>query len=133
MESEQVILFDGVCNLCNGFVRFVIRHDRSAKFSFAAQQGITGQKLLQQNQIPINSYLVLVLTEKQNIFTESSAVLEIFRQLDGGWFLFYIFIIIPKFIRDFIYKLVARNRYQWFGKKNSCMMPLPGMKKRFLN
>ena len=133
MEVGQVILFDGVCNLCNRLVQFIIQHDRSEKFLFAAQQSNAGQKLLQQFEVPENSYLIVIKTGRQQIITESDAVLEIFRQLGGGWVLLYMLIIVPKFIRDSFYKFIARNRYRWFGKRDSCMMPLPGLEKRFLN
>ncbi|MCM3567775.1 thiol-disulfide oxidoreductase DCC family protein [Neobacillus mesonae] len=129
---ERIILFDGICNLCNRSVQFIIKRDPHGCFKFASLQGETGQKLLKKHGLTsgINSF---VLIENETIYLESTAALRVCRRLDRGWKLFAGFLIIPRPIRDIFYKIVANNRYKWFGKKNSCMLPLPEWKSRFLD
>lgn len=133
MEETRIILFDGVCNFCNYWVIFAIKKDSSKKLRFAPLQGNAARKLLLQHSINPTSLSSVVFIDDNKAWTQSSAALRICRYLDGGWKLFYGLIIIPKFIRDFIYNIVARNRYKWFGKKESCMMPTPELKERFLD
>jgi predicted DCC family thiol-disulfide oxidoreductase YuxK len=133
MSNRPVILFDGVCNLCNRAVQFVIRHDRKKIFLFATLQGNEGQKLSQQYQLPMNNWNSFVLIENGKIYTCSTAALKVARNLNGLFKLAYAFMIIPKFIRDGIYKWVSNNRYKWFGKRTECMMPTPELKARFLD
>ena len=128
---DRIILFDGVCNLCNNSVQFIVKRDPTAKFNFAAIQSEIGEKLLRQHGFhqAVNSF---ILIENDRIYLKSSAALRVCGKLQGLWKLLVIFQIIPPFIRDIFYDAVAKNRYRWFGKKDSCMIPSPELKKRFL-
>ena len=128
-----VVLFDGVCNLCNASVQFVIRHDKKKLFRFAALQSTTGQALLEQNNLPGTTFNSFVLIENNKVYTRSSAALRLSRRLNGILPLLYGFMIVPKFIRDGVYNLIARNRYKWFGKTETCLIPSPDLQARFLN
>ena len=132
-SEQQVILFDGVCNLCNSSIQFIIRHDKKARFKFASLQSDAGKNTLQRfNQSNKNLYSVLLIRGDQ-CFDRSRAALEIANKLDGLWPMLYLFILVPPFIRDFIYDWISRNRYKWFGVRNECMIPTPGLKSRFLS
>ncbi len=126
------ILFDGVCNLCSGFVVFTIKRDPDAKFKFASLQSNEGRNLQKEFGINPDNIKTMVLVENDNYYLKSDAVLRIFKHLDGMWFILYYLIYIPMPIRNFVYDLVANNRYRWFGKKDVCMLPTPELKKRFL-
>ena len=130
--EQKIILFDGVCNLCNGFVQFIIKRDRNAIFKFAALQSDFGQAFLKsQNLNPVElKSVILIVGEK--IYTQSTAALKIIQYLDGAWKLGYAFIIVPPFIRNGFYKIVSKYRYKWFGKKDQCMVPTVDLKGRFL-
>lgn len=132
-EEKKIILFDGVCNLCNHSVQFIIKRDRQKQFHFASLQGKTGQQLLEQFHLPADNLNSFILIENGTLYRKSSAALRVSRKLGGAWPLLYGFIIVPAFIRDGVYTLIARNRYKWFGKKESCMIPAPGLKERFLD
>ena len=131
--QKPIILFDGVCNLCNNSVQFVIRHDKTSRFSFAALQSKTGQILLQRFNLPQQGFDSFVLIQNDKVFLKSTAALTVAKQLDGPVKLLYSFIIVPAFIRNAIYNFIAKNRYKWFGKKDYCMIPTPALKARFLN
>ena len=133
MEETRIILFDGVCNFCNYWVNFAIKRDKKIKLKFAALQGETAKQLLPKNNINPTSLSSVIFIDNGKAYTQSSAAIRICKHLDGGWKLFYGLIIIPKFIRDFVYNIIACNRYKWFGKKESCMMPTPEMRERFLD
>jgi len=126
------ILFDGVCNLCSGFVVFTIKRDPDAKFKFASLQSNEGGNLQKEFGIDPDNIKTMVLVENDNYYLKSDAVLRIFKHLDGMWFILFYLIYIPRPIRNFVYDLVANNRYRWFGKKDVCMLPTPELKKRFL-
>ncbi|QMU30682.1 thiol-disulfide oxidoreductase DCC family protein [Adhaeribacter radiodurans] len=130
--APAIILFDGVCNLCNGFVQFVIRHDPKSYFRFAALQSEVGREILQQVHFPDYAMDTVVLVENNKFYTRSTAALRILRHLSGGWSFAYIAIILPAFIRDLVYVGLAKNRYRWFGKQESCWLPTPELKLRFL-
>ncbi len=133
MQSDKpIILFDGVCNLCNASVQFVLSRDRESKFLFGSLQGNFAQELLKQHHMPADDLHSFILKEKDVLYTRSSAALRVLKLLGGGWQIFYIFIIIPKFIRDGVYRFIAHNRYRWFGKKQECWVPTPEWKSRFL-
>lgn len=132
VNDKPIILFDGVCNLCNGAVQFVIKHDLAGKFLFASLQSTAGQKLLQQFNIPSDNFNSFILLQNDKIFTQSTAALKVAKQLSEGWRLLYGFIIVPSFIRNAIYRLIATNRYKWFGKREVCMVPTPALQNRFL-
>ena len=129
---EPVILFDGVCNLCNHSVQFILKRDPQGYFKFASLQGETGQKLLKKYGIraEIDSF---VLIENDKSYIKSSAALRVSQKLLQPWKSLVILRFIPPFIRDFLYDIVAKNRYKWFGKIESCVLPLPEWEKRFLD
>ena len=132
MREQPVILFDGICNFCNNAVNFVIKRDKKRRVVFATLQSETGQKLLQQYNLPLNDMESFVFIENGKASTQSTAALKVCRYLKGLWPLCYGFIIIPKFFRDGIYNWIAKNRYKWFGVRQECMIPTPDVKERFL-
>lgn len=127
-----IILFDGVCNLCNSSVNFIINRDRTDYFKFGALQSEEGTALLKKYHLNTDVFDTLILIENDRIYTRSTAALRIAKKLSGFWPLFYIFIIIPKILRDPIYKVVSNNRYKIFGKKESCRFPTPSERAKFL-
>jgi predicted DCC family thiol-disulfide oxidoreductase YuxK len=129
--GKTIVLFDGVCNLCNGVVQFIIRNDQAGVFQFASQQSEAGQKLLELRKLPAMDTVVLIQGGK--VFTRSDAVLEIFRRLPARWSWLSAFKIVPKFLRDAVYKLIGRYRYNIFGKQESCWLPTPELRARFLD
>jgi len=129
----DIVLFDGVCNLCNQAVDFIIRRDPKDHFRLASLQDELSQKLLRNRNID-EAYLdSIVLLKKDKIYYKSRAALEIAKKLKGLWPLCYAFIIVPSFIRDPIYDWIARNRYKWFGKRETCRMPTEEDKLKFLS
>jgi predicted DCC family thiol-disulfide oxidoreductase YuxK len=133
MEQQPIILFDGVCNFCNSAVNFTLKRNKKANICFAPLQSEAGQKLLQQYNLPANEMRSFIFIENGIIYKQSTAALKVCRHLRGLWPLCYGFIIIPKFIRDGIYNWIARNRYKWFGMRQSCMIPTPEVKARFIS
>ncbi|HAD11460.1 MAG TPA: hypothetical protein DCF33_03375 [Saprospirales bacterium] len=129
---HPVSLFDGVCNLCNASVQWVLQKDKKGVFRFAALQSETGQQLMESHGMSTEKIETVVLVSGQKVFTHSDAPLELVRLLGGGWSVLYLFRWIPKRLRDAVYRFVARNRYRWFGEKATCMMPKPEWKGRFL-
>ncbi|HUR65326.1 MAG TPA: thiol-disulfide oxidoreductase DCC family protein [Chitinophagaceae bacterium] len=133
MKTDRpIVLFDGVCNLCNHSVRFIIKRDRKNQFLFASLQGKTGQEILEKYNLPADEFNSFILLEDDNVYIRSTGALRIARRLGRGWKFLYGFIIVPKLIRDGVYNILARNRYKWFGKKDECMIPAPELKERFL-
>ena len=128
----MTILFDGVCNLCNTLVQFVIRYDAAGQFRFASLQSDSGQTLLTQHGLRTSDFDTFVYIRNDTAYTQSTAGLLVLRDLGGGWQLLYLLIIVPRFIRDAVYKLIARNRYRFFGRQDACMIPTPELKSRFL-
>ncbi|MFF2794767.1 thiol-disulfide oxidoreductase DCC family protein [Lysinibacillus xylanilyticus] len=126
-----IILFDGVCNFCDSSVQFIIKYDQAAYFQFASIQSDAGQALLAQYEVPENIDSV-ILIEQGKVYFESTAALKICRRLDSFWPVCYIFVMIPSFIRNKMYRLFARNRYRLFGRKEVCLLPTPSQRKRFL-
>ena len=135
-SAPDTILFDGVCNLCNGFVQFVIRHDPEGRFRFAALQSEAGQSLLVAQGLAPAALAaapesVLLLSGGQ-LYSHSTAVLRIAGRLGGIWQLATLGWVLPRTWRDALYRFVARHRYRWFGREESCMLPTPALKARFL-
>ena len=130
--THSIILFDGVCNLCNGAVNFVIKRDPGNVFKFAPLQEKQGALLLKTHAIGIQKLDSIVLIENEKVYIKSSAALRIARKMSNLWPLFFVLLIIPKFIRDGVYDFIAKNRYKWFGKKEQCMIPTLGLKEKFL-
>jgi predicted DCC family thiol-disulfide oxidoreductase YuxK len=132
MDYNQIIIFDGICNFCNGAVNFIIRRDSRAAFKFAPIQSKEAQELLQKYQIPEAGYDSFVLIKNGQPFLRTNAALEITKDLDGFWFMFRAFKIVPAVVRDYFYRILARNRYTLFGKRAACMMPKKEVRDRFL-
>lgn len=130
--DQAVILFDGVCNLCNSSIDFVVRHDKGRYFKFAPLQSSVGSALLKDQNIGSGYLDSIVLVENGKAYVDSSAALRVARKLDGALPLLYGFIIVPPFLRNLVYKFIARNRYRWFGKKNTCRIPTPEERELFL-
>jgi predicted DCC family thiol-disulfide oxidoreductase YuxK len=132
-SAKKIVLFDGVCNLCSGSVQFILKRDKKNQFLFGSLQGNYGQEMLRKYRLPANEFNSFMLIEEEKLYTKSSGALRMLKHLGGAWALLYVFIVVPKFIRDAVYNLVARNRYKWFGKKNECWLPGPEWKARFLD
>ena len=128
----NIILFDGVCNLCNNTVAFLIKHDKNNIFKFAASQTIAGKNIISQYSV-LNEGKSVVFIKDGNIFYKSDAIIEIARQLNGWPHLFKYACLFPKFLRDGMYNLIAKNRYSLFGKKDTCMVPTEENRNRFLS
>lgn len=132
IAAHKIILFDGVCNLCNGAVTFVIKRDPKDHFRFAALQSDIGQALVAEHGIDTSKVDSIILIENNRVYSKSTAALRIAKYMSGAYPLLYGFMIIPNFIRNWVYDFVARNRYKWYGKKDACMIPTPELKAKFL-
>jgi predicted DCC family thiol-disulfide oxidoreductase YuxK len=130
--SPYILLFDGVCNLCNRTVQFVIKRDAKAKFLFASLQSDYGQTLLKKFGLPLDDFDSFVLITGDKYYLRSTAGLIVMKELGGIWKLFYALIIFPRPLRDFVYGIIAKIRYKVFGKSNSCMVPTSEQSKRFM-
>lgn len=131
-NKYSLILFDGVCNLCNSSVNRVIKNDKKNKFKFAALQSEKGFEIQKKYQLDTTKTESMILIENNKVYYKSSAALRTARGMDKLYPLLFVLIIIPAFIRDFVYDFIAKNRYKWFGKKESCMIPTQEMKERFI-
>lgn len=133
-DDKKIILFDGVCNLCNSSIQFVIKHDKKNRYKFAALQSDVAKMLLNERGIDSSQIDSIILIDPETAYyIKSSAALEIGKSFGGGWRLLSIFEWVPRPIRDWIYDLIAKNRYSWFGKQNDCMIPTPELKAKFLD
>ena len=128
----SIVLFDGVCNLCNGVVRFVIARDPAGRFRFAPLQAETAQPLIRAAGGLHGASDSIVLIEGDRLYTRSSAALRIARHLSFAWPLLYVLMAVPRPLRDWGYDVVARRRYRWFGRRDACMVPTPELRARFL-
>ena len=131
-EDKTVVLFDGVCNLCNSVVIFLIKRDRKKVLFFTALQSEEGQKILKSNHLKVDNFDSFVLYHKGKVYQKSSAGIRVLAKLGGLWLLMSIFLIVPTPIRNWVYSLIANNRYKWWGQKDACMIPTPELKSRFL-
>ncbi|SDC21317.1 thiol-disulfide oxidoreductase DCC family protein [Natrinema hispanicum] len=122
-DDNPVVLFDGVCNLCNGFVQFILPRDTNGRFRFASLQSNVGQELLAEHGLPTDELESVVLIEGDDCYTKSDAVIRIATLLGGVYALFGPFRVLPRRLRDWAYDFVAARRYRWFGKKDQCVMP----------
>lgn len=127
-----VVFFDGVCNLCNQSVDFIIKRDTSKNFRFASLQSEAARSLLKNKSIALQSIQTIILLKDGKSLYQSDAILEIVRELSAPWPLLYVFKIVPRFIRDGMYNLVSKHRYNWFGKQDSCRVPSKEERARFL-
>ena len=130
--THSIILFDGVCNLCNEAVNFVIKRDTGNVFKFTPLQEKQGVLLLKTHAVDTQKLDSIVLIENEKVYVKSSAALRIAKKLSNLWPLFFVLLIIPSFIRDGVYDFIAKNRYKWFGKKEQCMIPTQGLREKFL-
>ena len=130
--EKGIVIFDGYCNFCSRSVLFIIRKDKKRYFTFAASQTPEGQNIIGLYRLGELAGHSIVLIEHGNVYRKSTAALRIARQLGKGWCLFYVCMIIPRRFRDFIYDLIARSRYRLFGMRDTCFMPEPGIRERFL-
>ena len=132
VRPNPVVLFDGVCNLCSSVVIFTVSRDPEGIFRFAALQSEAGQSFLRKFGLSTDDFDSFVLIEGPRLSLRSTAMLRLCRRLKGPWALLYLLIIIPRPIRDFVYNIVARRRYMWFGKKQACFIPSADIRDRFL-
>lgn len=131
-NKDHIIIFDGVCNFCNASIDFIIKHDRKSIFFFTANQHPKGQEILNSLQVPAEEVGTIYYLEEGKLFKKSTAVLRIARHLRFPFNLGFGFLIVPRFIRDAVYNLIARNRYRWFGKKETCRLPTEEEAIRFI-
>ncbi|GAC1446073.1 MAG: thiol-disulfide oxidoreductase DCC family protein [Pyrinomonadaceae bacterium] len=129
---HSIVLFDGVCNLCSASVQFIIKRDPAKIFKFAPLQSATGRELINRYGLMVNQLSSVVLIENDKAYTRSTAALRVAKKLNGLWSLMSLLLVIPVFVRDFFYNLVAMNRYRIFGWRDECMMPTPEVRERFL-
>lgn len=132
LKEKGIVLFDGMCNFCNSSVNFIIRKDDADYFRFLPLQSERGKTLVSKFNLDPENLHTIILLEGGRIYTRSTAALRIARKLKGGWKLFYAFVVIPAFLRDIMYNLIAKYRYKWWGKRESCMVPSADVKKKFL-
>jgi predicted DCC family thiol-disulfide oxidoreductase YuxK len=132
-EDHPVVLFDGVCNLCTGAVTFLIRRDPEAVFRFAPLQSEVGKRLAAEYDVPTEDLETVALVEDGRCYTKSSAALRAARHLGGFYYLLLVFWLVPKVARDWVYDVVASHRYEWFGKREACLMPTDDIRDRFLS
>jgi predicted DCC family thiol-disulfide oxidoreductase YuxK len=132
LPSHALVLFDGVCNLCQGTVGFLLPRDRKGTLRFASLQSETGHRESLAHGLDASALDSVVLIEGGRAYTKSSAALRIARHLRGAWPLFTVLRIVPRFLRDPVYDWIARHRYRWFGKTESCLLPRPEWRDRFL-
>jgi predicted DCC family thiol-disulfide oxidoreductase YuxK len=134
-SSAAVVLFDGVCNLCDATVQFIIDRDAAGRFRFAPLQSEAAATLLRARgrEVPPGDPDSVLLVEGDAVYSHSDAALRIARRLDGAWPVFYAFVAVPRFVRDAVYRFIARNRYRWFGRVEACRMPTPALRARFLS
>lgn len=131
--QAPTILFDGVCNLCNGSIQFILKRDPRARFRFASLQSESGRRLVTENGLDPDVLSSVILIEDGKVYRESTAALRIARHMSGAWKLLRVFVLIPRPIRDAVYRMIARNRYRWFGKSETCWLPTPELRARFLD
>jgi predicted DCC family thiol-disulfide oxidoreductase YuxK len=130
--ADPIIVFDGVCVVCSGWVQFLLRRKGADRYRFAAMQGTTGRSLLQAHGIDPDDPVSMLLVQDGRAMSDSEAILRIVTGLGGAWRVAAIFRIVPAALRDPIYRWVARNRYRWFGQRDQCLVPAPDVAARFL-
>lgn len=131
MSDQPVIFFDGVCNLCNAAVQFVIEHDKKNIFKFTALQGKYAEDVLPQFRVNLAEVDSILLADNNKLYTKSSAALRVAKNLNGLLPLLYMLMIVPKFIRDWFYDIIAKNRYKWWGRQETCWVPTPALAQKF--
>ena len=129
----MVVVFDGQCLLCNGWVQFLLRHDRSQRIRFASIQSAVGQQLLARAGLQVEGLQTLLVIDGERSWQHTAAILRVLHALGWPWRLAGVARLIPAPLRDAMYRVIARNRYQWFGKSEQCLMPDPAVAMRFLD
>ncbi|WP_144393354.1 thiol-disulfide oxidoreductase DCC family protein [Pleionea sediminis] len=132
-ENDSVILFDGVCKLCNAWSHFIIKHDKQYRFKLASVQSPEGRQLLQHFDYSLDEYETMLVIDKKTCLEKSDAFFYVMSQLGSPWRALLLFKVIPKRLRDWLYDRIALNRYQLFGKYDQCLLPTPDHNKRYLN
>jgi predicted DCC family thiol-disulfide oxidoreductase YuxK len=132
MDNRHILIFDGVCNFCNGAVNFIINRDPDGLFAFTPMQSDLARELMEKHKIQNVGIDTFLLIKNEQCFVFSSAALEIAKDLTGVWYIFNVFRLVPSVVRDFIYKVFAHNRYALFGRQDTCMVPTKAMRSRFL-
>lgn len=133
MNSHKIILFDGVCNLCNSSIQKVIENDEKNIFKFASLQSDFGQEFLKKNSFNQDEFNSMILIDGEKFYTQSDAALRIGKELKGIYKISKYLLCTPKFIRNTVYNFISKNRYNWFGKKESCWLPTPELKQKFIS
>ncbi len=133
LQPKAIVYFDGVCNLCNSAVQFILKQDKKQQFLFATLESDTGKNALEQVNKDGKRIDSVIIYYRGKYYTKSNAVLLTFKLLGGAWQLLYLLIILPEFFRNAVYDWIGKNRYKWFGKKNECALPSPEITKRFVN
>lgn len=131
-EGAAIIVFDGVCALCNGWIDFLLRHDRRGCYRFAAMQTPSGRKLLADHGLDADDSVSFLLLDERGAHTDSDAILRVLSGLGGAWRLIAAGKLVPRFVRDPLYRLLARNRYRWFGRRDVCRIPDAEHRYRFI-
>jgi len=129
----NIVLFDGICNLCNHVVDFLIDRDSKKRFRFASLQSDIGQKIVKKFNLSTIEFNTIILVEGEKCYTKSTAVLRIAKMLKAPWQILFGFIIIPRFFRDVLYDIISKRRYKWFGKMDKCSIPTEELRDRFLS
>lgn len=133
MEPYKIVLFDGVCNLCNSSIQKIIENDDKNIFRFSSLQSAFGQEFLKKHHFSQEKFTAMMLIDGDKFYTKSDAALRIGKELKGFYKISGLFLWIPKFIRNAVYNLIAKNRYKWFGKNESCWLPTPDLQQKFIN
>ena len=131
-ENKKIVIFDGVCNLCNAGVKFIINRDPKRVFWFSPMHSDISQELIKKYHEPAFEFDTVLLIKNGVCYKRTDAIMEIIKDLTGFWFIFRIFIFVPKSIRDYFYNVIAKSRYKIFGKRDKCMVPTQDIRKRFL-
>ncbi|KJS00598.1 MAG: hypothetical protein VR65_12380 [Desulfobulbaceae bacterium BRH_c16a] len=130
--DQPLIIFDGVCNLCEYSVKFIVKNDRQARFKFVSAQSDRGKELQRLHGVDIFKDGSVILLKNDQVYVKSDAVVEIAKDLEGLWRFLHVFKFIPKPVRDLVYSIISKNRYRWFGRKNQCLLSDKNIKDRFL-
>ena len=131
--TEKIVLFDGMCNLCNNAVQVIIKNDRKKQFRFASLQSNFGKEILLKNNLRSGDLSSFLFLDNGHLYSQSTGALRVAKYLDGMWPALYVLMIVPPFIRNAVYKWVANNRYKWFGRQATCWLPTPDLWARFIN
>jgi predicted DCC family thiol-disulfide oxidoreductase YuxK len=131
--TDKIVLFYGMCNLCNHAVQVVIKNDRKKRFRFASLQSNFGKEILLKSNLRPGDLSSFLFLDNGHLYSKSTGALRVAKYLDGMWPALYVLMIVPPFIRNSVYKWVANNRYKWFGKQASCWLPTPDLRARFIN